>query len=200
VEAVLGSRDFGPKVMDFAQRQLAFDVVKEKSPRLTFDEIRGELNHPDLVTTTTPDQLQRIANITHQLVRSEEIKTPEIFESRLRSTIEREIPQLKEQPGKIDQIVRQVTPRIFLQLASRNSKIDLPGGIDFTAEMMKLLIQKDPNGKPLPISRATIEQISIDGLTPEIIEIVPVTPEHLPSLSEYAEKDRHPMQLSQNMN
>jgi len=49
------------------------------------------------------------------------------------------------------------------------------GGIDFNPANLNLKINHDENGKPLPLTPQQIENINLDGLTPVIINIMPIT-------------------------
>jgi len=69
------------------------------------------------------------------------------------------------------------------------SKIDPTdvGGIDLNSINLNLLIKRDGNGVPLPISRQDMAQLShIQGFVPKIIEIKPVV--NLPIISELQQK------------
>ncbi len=59
--------------------------------------------------------------------------------------------------------------------------VDLKGGIDFNEQYLKMNIQRDGNGVPLPIGQQNLDNIKIDGLVPVILSIQPVT--SLPMLS-----------------
>ncbi|MFH0753722.1 MAG: hypothetical protein V2A70_04080, partial [Candidatus Omnitrophota bacterium] len=56
------------------------------------------------------------------------------------------------------------------------------GGIDLNSANLNLQIKRDGAGVPLPVRMQNLENIRIDGLTPEIILIQPVT--NLPVLGE----------------
>ena len=62
------------------------------------------------------------------------------------------------------------------------------GGIDFNPAHLKLQIKRDGKGVPLPVYQQDIENIQIEGLRPIIINITPATYQHLPFLSQEAEK------------
>jgi hypothetical protein len=160
----------------------------------------------DLVLNTTVPPLDKVAdfNVASKIVESvvstskqEGVSDRNTLQNRLVTTLQRDGGfSVTDAQQYAQALTEPQMLRSFDTLVAAKGDV---GGIDFTAEMMNLFIEKDPNGKPLPVSRATLEQISIDGLTPQIIEIAPVTPENLPYLSEYAEKNRHPMQLSRNL-
>ena len=68
-----------------------------------------------------------------------------------------------------------------------------PGGINFNPANLNLQIKHDGNGIPLPFAQQSIQNIRIDGLTPVIINITPVT--DLPELLGLNTSEE-PMQLS----
>ena len=50
-----------------------------------------------------------------------------------------------------------------------------PGGIDFNPANLNMRIQRDDAGMPLPWDFQTINNLQIEGLTPVIINVVPIT-------------------------
>ena len=64
-----------------------------------------------------------------------------------------------------------------------------PGGIDFDPTNMNLQIKRDGRGVPLPLPQQNFEQINIQGLSPVIINIMPVNAQTLPMFLGQAPKD-----------
>jgi len=58
------------------------------------------------------------------------------------------------------------------------------GGIDLDAAMMDMRIKTDGSGVPLPIELQDIDNVNVPGLSPVILEIMPVIPAAIPILSE----------------
>ncbi|MBF0593490.1 MAG: hypothetical protein HQL22_00830 [Candidatus Omnitrophica bacterium] len=61
------------------------------------------------------------------------------------------------------------------------------GGINLGDENLTINIKVDGNGMPLPLNMQDPAMINLDGLTPIIREIMPVTPANVPVLSELAQ-------------
>ncbi|MCB9770966.1 MAG: hypothetical protein H6754_00220 [Candidatus Omnitrophica bacterium] len=70
-----------------------------------------------------------------------------------------------------------------------SAPIVAPGGIDFDPTNMNLQIKRDGKGVPLPIPQQNFEQINIQGLSPVIINIMPVNAQTLPIFLGQASKD-----------
>jgi len=64
---------------------------------------------------------------------------------------------------------------------------DRKGGIDFNPALLDLQIKRDEHGIPLPIDPAMIDNININGLTPVIIQLTPIT--NLPLILGFADSD-----------
>ena len=58
----------------------------------------------------------------------------------------------------------------------------IPGGIDLNNANFDMLIRREGNGVPLPVSQQDLEMININGLTPTILNIQPMM--NLPMLNE----------------
>jgi hypothetical protein len=69
-----------------------------------------------------------------------------------------------------------------LQLEDLDNGEFKKGGIDLNSRNLNLQIKRDGAGVPLPIGLQQVENIRLDGLTPEILSIDPVT--SLPVLSD----------------
>ena len=75
------------------------------------------------------------------------------------------------------------------------------GGIDLNTANLDLQIKRDGNGVPFPVHLQDIKNINIEGLTPVIINIIPVTYQHLPFLlSEGEQPEAQLSYLSKTLN
>jgi len=78
--------------------------------------------------------------------------------------------------GDLDmwQIARPVHKRSDKAMNGQFHKA-MPGGIDMNSSNLELQIKQDGNGMPLPIDRQELENITINGLVPLILDIKPLT-------------------------
>ncbi len=59
------------------------------------------------------------------------------------------------------------------------------GGINFDPDLVNLQIKRDVEGVPLPVPQQNLENISIEGLYPVIINIMPINIQSLPILGQF---------------
>jgi len=134
--------------------------------------IQTRIQSAEILPGFNSEQLRNVAEAVHATI--PEVGTLQGF----RNFVER--PEIQSSFSIPEIAMLQVrAPDILEAVASSAVKGEV-GGIDLSAEMMGMIIQRDPNGKPLPISKEIVEKINIDGLTPVILEIGPVDVARLP--------------------
>ena len=50
-----------------------------------------------------------------------------------------------------------------------------PGGIDMNSANLAMLVKRDGNGVPLPVTKQNLDNVRLNGLEPRILSIVPAT-------------------------
>ncbi len=78
---------------------------------------------------------------------------------------------------------RQVRSAFEQAMAARRTEVATKGGIDLDSLLVDLKVKRDGKGVPLPISKEAVDKIKIDGLYPVVIDVKPVDPSLLPSVS-----------------
>ncbi|MBF0385154.1 MAG: hypothetical protein HQL27_04715, partial [Candidatus Omnitrophica bacterium] len=72
-------------------------------------------------------------------------------------------------------------------MASQSKKPDEVGGINLNPALLDMIIKRDGNGVPLPLTPVEIQNLSVDGFLPVIISVTPIT--DLPLLLGVTEDD-----------